>query len=79
MPVITRNEHKKLADELQRRMDVLQHSFTERPLKGSQEGCANRRYWKNVDAMCATTGSTSELRVAVDDFKTILAEIRRLK
>ena len=79
MPVLSKEEHKRLTSELKRRISALEYSFRTRELKSKGEGCSGRYKWGSPDKMCATTSSASELRMVVDDFKTILTEIKRLK
>lgn len=79
MPVLDKNEHRKLMQELRGRVSVLIDCFESRELTNSKEGVSGRGYWINPDSKCATKGSDSELRMAVDDFKNILTEIKRLK
>lgn len=79
MPVLSKVEHARLLQELTERMSVLMEKFASRPLISNSEGCNGRGHWVNPENVCATKGRESELRMAVDDFKTVLAEIRKLK
>ncbi len=79
MPVTTTDKLIKLNRELVNRFQILREKLVLRPLHTSKEGCKNRTHWVNPDSMSATVGTASELRVAADDFKTILTEIKRLK
>lgn len=79
MPVLTKNQHKKLRAELQYRVAELMNAFEARDLKTNSEGVKGRGHWVDPDIRCATAGDELQLRLAVDDFKTILAEIKRLK
>ena len=79
MPVLDRNEHRRLMQELRGRVSVLIDCFESRSLTNNKEGVSGRGHWINPDSKCSTKGSDSELRMAVDDFKNILAEIKRIK
>ncbi len=80
MIVMNKKHHEKLYKELTIRFDTLLDAFTtKRELNNSREGCSNRQHWVNPEEMCAIFASSSELRLAVEDFKNILAEIKKLK
>lgn len=79
MPVLDKNHHNILMKELRYRAETLIDRFERRELKNNKEGVSGRGHWISPDSKCATKGSDSELRMAVDDFKNILAEIKRLK
>ena len=79
MPVLDKNEHRKLMQELRGRISVLIDCFGSRPLNNNREGCTGRTHWIEPETKCATRGTDSEVRIAVEDFKNILAEIKRLK
>lgn len=79
MPVLDKNEHIKLMQELRGRMDVLMDCVESRPLNNNREGCTGGSHWIEPETKCATRGTASEIRIAVEYFKTILAEIKRLK
>lgn len=64
---------------LRARYDNLISLFEGRSLKSNREGCTGNLHWIDPDVNCATEGKDYELRMAVDDFKAILSEIRRLK
>ena len=64
MPVINKTTHTRLNVELQKRAANLKDKFSADI---------------ETNYTCSTVGNFSELRMAIDDFKTILAEIRRLK
>jgi len=78
MPVLNKDEHRRIMKELNSRASYLLDKMQERPLLNASEGLV-RGQWGNPDNKCATLGSAGELRLAVEDFKNILAEIRRLK
>lgn len=79
MPVLHKSKHKKLRQELQHRVSELLDAFESRELKSSSEGVKGRGCWSNPDVVCATVGDDLRIRLAVEDFKTILDEIKRLK
>lgn len=79
MPVLSKKEYEILQKALSSRIYNLQQVIKIRSLTSSREGCGSRSHWVDPDKMCATVGSATEIRLAIDDFKTILAEIRRLK
>ena len=79
MPIISKTEHKKLKNELSHRISRLYNALESRPLTSNTEGCNKRQHWAVPEAWCATLGSTSDLRLVVEDLKLILAEIKRLK
>ena len=78
MPVLTKEKHRVMARELNVRFQVLEDAFKSRDLKSSREGLAKGRY-SNPDSLCAIKSTSLDLRMAVEDFKTILAEIKKLK
>lgn len=79
MPVLDKNEHRKLMQELRGRISALLDAFEARPLNNNREGVSGRGHWIEPETKCATNGTDSEVRMAVEDFKTILAEIKRIK
>lgn len=79
MPVMTKTKLEDIRALLQRRYAVLYDALIMRELKNNWEGLKRRRHYVNPESICSTVGSAMEVRMAVDDFKTILAEIKRLK
>ena len=79
MPILTTLELSKLNRELNRRFTTLQDAMSGRKLKSNREGCKTGEHWVAPDLMKATQADASSLRMAVEDFKTILAEIKKLK
>lgn len=79
MPVLAKSHHEKLRIELQRRISELMDAFEARELKSNCEGIKGGGHWIDPDSRCATVGDSLRLNLAVEDFKTILAEIKRLK
>jgi len=78
MPVLTNRKMRELTNELTRRIDQLYTVIESRELKSASEG-VKRGHWIKPEYMCATIGTNYEIRLAVEDFKTILAEIKKLK
>ncbi len=68
----------KLNNEIIDRFSTLIDAVEPRTLKSNREGL-RKGHWNNPDSLVATKGSDMEIRMAVDDFKTILAEVRKLK
>ena len=77
MPVLHKEYHRKLSKELNDRFSVLTNAFEGRELINASEGA--RGTWLRPKDKRATNKSALEIRLAVDDFKTILSEIRKLK
>jgi hypothetical protein len=77
MPVLDKARHERLHRSLMARWDVLVTVFQRRRLTSAGEGA--RGSWVDPDSKCATNGDDVAIRMAVDDFKTILSEIRKLK
>lgn len=77
MPILGREKHKLLSEALYDRFQTLKWHLEPRPLISAKEG-AGRGRWGKPEEMCATQGNATEIRLAIDDFKTILAELRRL-
>ena len=75
---MTKATHSQIEGELRERFDVLMLALQSRELKSATEGI-RRGAWINPHMLCATTGEVLELRLAVDDFKAILAVVRGLK
>lgn len=78
MPVLTKTKHTKLYCELQNRIEVLCDQLRSRELKKGSEGLT-RGCWQRPDEMCATKGDVIDISMAIEDFKTILAEFKKLK
>ena len=79
MTVYKKEKHRYLINELQLRFNDLMEVFSPRELSSPREGCPGRQRDVNPSLLSATVGNDSEIRMAADDFKTILAEIRRCK
>lgn len=79
MPVLTKDAHHELMLALTTRYDALMGALQPRELHSSTEGVKGRGSWVDYKARCATEGSAMDVRLAVEDFKAVLAEIRTLK
>lgn len=77
MPVLSKEKHNQLLRQLQLRYENLRAHFDKRELRSSGEGA--KGYWLYPEKMCATEGNSVEISMAVEDFKTILTEIKKLK
>jgi len=78
MPVLTRKKHETLCYELENRYENLRHIIRSRLLNNPREGAGTGR-WADPDIMIATSGTTTDLSLAIADFKSILTEIGKLK
>ncbi len=78
MPVLDRKQHDRIERELRARFGYLLDAFNSRNLKNNREG-AKGGHWVYPDSKCATVEDAIGIRLAVNDFKTILAEIGKLK
>ena len=78
MPVLIKATHKQYMTQLTERYRELLAAFEPRALLSGREG-AGKGLWANPEAMCATVGASLRLRLAVEDFETILKEIKKLK
>ena len=79
MPVLSKKLREQIIDELDRRIGRLYVLLDGRELSSAKEGCKNRSHWISPELKCATIGQDYEIRLAVEDFKNILAEIKKLK
>ena len=80
MPVLSKSKRTTLEEELRKRGDALFAAIQPRGLRSLREGCGRGgQSWMTGHAMTATVGNDMDIRLAVDDFKVILAEIRKLK
>ena len=78
MPIMTKKAQLKYENELRSRFEILIFALTGRDLKAPSEGAGQGR-WTDPSAMCATVGTAMEIRLAAEDFKGILGEIKKLK
>jgi hypothetical protein len=78
MPVNTKLKLDLLTTELANRYANLVYFLEQRELRNNQEGLS-KGIWTNPTSMRATKGNTTQIQMAVDDFKTILSQIRSLK
>lgn len=79
MAVLNKDHHHSLMLELSKRYDALVAALEPRALKSAAEGIKGRGSWINPELKCATEGDGLEVRLAVEDFKAILAEVKALK
>lgn len=79
MPVLTKERLNYLQKELRERYFVLSDAITSRELKNSREGAGGTRHWVEPRNMSATVADGLHIRMVVEDFKNVLAEIKKLK
>lgn len=77
MPVYEKLRLQKINSSLGSRIEKLLDVLEMRELKSSSEGCS-RGGWAYPERMAATKGDKLDISLAVDDFKSILAEIKKL-
>ena len=78
MAVQSKVSHNVLLTALRHRIGTLYACLETRELNDPSEG-VRKGSWRNPQNMYATEGTALEIRLAVDDFKSILAEIKKLK
>jgi hypothetical protein len=80
MPVMSRSSRQRLEDELKLRFEKLLESIQPRDLVHASEGTkGNKSSWGSPESMCGLASSDLTRRLAVEDFKAILAEVKALK
>ena len=79
MPVLAKKKHDQLISELRSRYQYMIDVFERRELSSQHEGGGRGHKWSEPKTMCATKGNDIQISMAVEDFKTILAEIKKLK
>lgn len=79
MPVLDKDAHHELMTALSSRYDTLMGALQARPLNSSSEGVKGRGSWVRPETKCATEGTAMDVRLAVEDFKAVLAEVKALK
>ena len=79
MPVMLKTKRELICLHLDQRYRTLRDALKWRELNSQFEGCPGKNHWASPERMCATVANDIELRMAVEDFKTILDEIKRLK
>lgn len=77
--LMSRSTNKRLRLELQGRFNMIMAAMEETDPNDFREKVSGKYYWQDPEEMCRTMGSTLELRLAVDDFKAILSQVRALK
>lgn len=78
MPVMSKPRHARYELELRTRFENLMTQIAARELASPSEG-VGKGEWGMPERMCATVGLSMDLRLAVEDFKAILAEVKSLK
>ena len=78
MPILTKVKHGELLQALQDRYCNLIRLTEARALTSSSEGLF-RSVYTQPDKMVATRGSSTEVSLALADFKAILTELGKLK
>ena len=76
MAVINKDTKKRLTAELHTRFNNLCYQLEGRELKSSTEGC-KKGCWRHPETMCSL--DSMKLRLATEDFNTILKELRKIK
>lgn len=79
MPVLYKTRLSELNKHLSDRYITLKDTLQARELKSSKEGVKGRWCWQFPETLAATIGNDMEIRLAVEDFKAILAEIKKLQ
>ncbi|WP_140411242.1 hypothetical protein [Chromobacterium violaceum] len=79
MAVIRRTSQQRLEDELRARFEKLLETIQPRDLNHPSEGAGRNSSWSSPEDMCALKGSDMNRRLAVEDFKAILAEVKSIK
>jgi len=79
MPVLSKNELTNLRKELGVRYSILTDALESRELNSANEGAGRRKHWVHPETKCATIANSMQIRLAAEDFKNILAEIKKLK
>jgi hypothetical protein len=79
MPVMKKTTHEAYLAKLRARFENLIENFESRDLKNASEGTGRRSTWIHPEEMCATKGNHLDLTLAIEDFKAILAELKRIK
>ena len=77
MPYLSKAKQRLLADELDKRYEVLKASLFYRELTHPRVG-AGRGHWADSSLMCATKSTGLDIRLAVDDFANVLKEIKSI-
>lgn len=79
MPVLSKDAHHDLMLALSTRYDALVEVLQPRELRSPTEGVKGRGSWVHPEKKCATKGSAMDVRLAAEDFKAILVEVKALK
>lgn len=78
MPVLEKDKALKIYDELLKRCNHLVDCVKPRELNSPCEGLS-RGSWNRPENKMATTGTALQISLAVEDFKSILSEIKKIK
>ncbi len=78
-PVLPKKKHQLLERELRARFENLMYQFTQNELTSKHDGAPSRSSWAAPELMCKTNGDSIDIRLACEDFKSILKEISSLK
>ncbi|WP_147289900.1 hypothetical protein [Crenobacter cavernae] len=76
---MSRTSRQRLEDELRARFEKLLETIQERDLVHPGEGVKGQGEWTKPETMCGLIGTDMSRRLAVEDFKAILAEVKSLK
>lgn len=79
MPVLQKEKLNKLNYELSERFTILKNCLRQRELKNCYEGCSKGQKYLNPENFSATIGTELQISLAVEDFKSILSEIKKIK
>ena len=79
MPVVSKEKLNKLNNELNERFKILKSCLESRDLKSCYEGCPKGRKYLDMELFRATIGTETQISLAVEDFKSILSEIKKIK
>ena len=77
MPVITITHLDKLQKIYFEKYAHLKSLLYSRELNSANEGC-RKGHWIHPENMCGTIGSSMDIRIAIEDFKSILKEIQSI-
>jgi hypothetical protein len=77
---LTKKDHVVIEESLKDRFQNLVYLMEPLELENGFDGAGGRgRTWSFPKNMCKTRGTVLEIKMAVDDFKTILAQVKGLK
>lgn len=76
--VVSKATHTELLKQLKIRTSRLHEVLEARELLSDREGCSRGR-WRDPSFKVKLKSSASDIRLAVEDFKNVLAELKKLK